>query len=367
MNPYSGYGADGLALAMTFDNHGCDVYLEPAAVQPPLPAQVAGLLTKRIEPPFDLVLQHWDPPHLGLTPAARRTAPVTVAWTMWELTTLDNCHGRSTLKKRLKDFDLVVGYDEISTGALAPYVTTNAATVQGGIWPQLWKPRRRDWHAPVLNFCMVGQLGPRKDPFVAIDAFRELKEQYPDLPIALNLKTNVLGLHPKMEETIPGLKIYYDVWPDEVLRDFYYAQHVLLAPSRGEGKNLPALEMLSTGGTVIATNWGGHRQWLSSAHGYPLDYELEPLSPATPNCLWAKASKDHLKELMLHAVNHRDELARKGENAATLIPQMCNWDVVVERLMERVGEVNERGERVLHKYRVAKDRTAEKAAIAALL
>lgn len=364
---HSGYGNDGVALAMAFQQAGCDVYLDPENVQTPLPWQIAELLTKRLEAPFDLLIHHWDPPHLGISENARRSCQVAVAHTMWEMTTLDNMRGRSGLRKRLRDFDLVVGYDQVSTGALSPYVSTHAATVQGGYWPKFWSARPRDWHAPVLNFCMVGQLGPRKDPFLAIDAFAELKAEQPDLPIALNVKTNYPGLHSKMEDLIPGLKIFYDVWPDEVLRDFYYSQHVLLAPSRGEGKNLPALEMLSTGGTVIATDWGGHRQWLSPVLGYPLDYTLGPVSPATPNCLWAKASKDHLKQLMVHAVNNRDELARKGESGASLIPQMCDWPSVVDRLMDRVAAINERGERVLHKYRVAKSMAEEKAAIAALL
>jgi glycosyltransferase involved in cell wall biosynthesis len=182
----------------------------------------------------------------------------------------------------LKDFDLVVGYDAVSTGALAPYVSTNAATVQGGYWPQKWPARPRDWNR-TLNFCMVGALGPRKDPFVAIDAFKELRAEHPGLDIALHIKTVTPGLHSRLMDVVRGLKIFYEVWPEDVLRDFYYSQHVLLAPSRGEGKNLPALEMLSTGGTVMATNFGGHTQWLSSAMiGYPLDYSLGPGQSGLP-------------------------------------------------------------------------------------
>jgi glycosyltransferase involved in cell wall biosynthesis len=206
---------------------------------------------------------------------------------------------------------------------------------------------------------MVGALGPRKDPFVAIEAYRQLREEHPELDIELHVKTVSPGLHSRMMDVIPGLKIYYEVWPEAMLRDFYYSQHVLLAPSHGEGKNMPALEMLSTGGTVIATNWGGHTQWLTPAIGYPLDYTLEPLTPAVPSCQWAKASSTHLKALMLHAYTHRDELARKGETAASLIPEMCSWPKVIDRLMERVGEINERGERVLHSYRVDKARAEE--------
>jgi glycosyltransferase involved in cell wall biosynthesis len=363
VNPHSGYGGDGIGLAQAFIQAGVDVYLDPAAVQAPLPPEVAELLCKRLDAPFDMLLHHWDPPNLGISRSARTNSVVTVAHTMWEMTTLDNCDGRSSLRKRLKDYDLVVGYDSVTTTGLDPYVSTNAATVQGGYWPRKWPQQHRDWHAKTLRFCMVGALGPRKDPFVAIDAFRELREEQPELDIELHVKTVTPGLHSKMQDLVPGLHLYYDVWPEHTMREFYTANHVLLAPSRGEGKNLPALEMLSTGGTVIGTNWGGHTQWLSSAYAYPLDYKLEPLLKSRPQCQWAKASKDHLKQLMIHCYQHRSELERKGDLAANIIPNMCSWPKVIDRLMDKVGELDERGERVLHKYRVAKARAQEEAVL----
>lgn len=358
INPHSGYGNDGIGLALAFRQAGCDVYLDPMHVQAPLPMDVAELFTKRLVPPFDLVLHHADPSQLSIAGGVRNSATIMVAHTMWEFSSLCNMKGRSKLRANLRNYDLVVGYDDVSTEALRPYVTTKSATVQGGFWPNMWPGRARDWSGPI-NFCMVGALGPRKDPFVAIDAFRELREEHPELPISLSIKTVTPGLHSAMEHAIPGLRIFYEVWPQEVLRDFYYNQHVLIAPSRGEGKNLPALEMLSTGGTVIATNWGGHRQWLSPAIGYPLDYTLVPLEPGTPDCLWAKASKDHLKQLMLQVCADRASAARKAEMAADMIPMISAWPKVIERLMERVGEVNENGERVLHKFRVARSRADE--------
>ena len=359
LSPHSGYGQDGIGIALAFRQAGADVYLDPEAVETPLPAEIAELFTKRLEPPFDLLIHHWDPPHLGISDGARRSSTVTAAWSMWEMSSLDNCPGRSSLRKRLTDFDLVVGYDAVTTGAIAPYVRTNAATVQGGYWPRKWPARSRDWNAKTFKFCMVGALGPRKDPLLAIDAFRELREEHPELDVELNLKTVTPGLHSKLQGVTPGLRIFYEVWSEDVLREFYYGHHVLIAPSKGEGKNLPALEMLSTGGTVIATNWGGHAQWLSPALGYPLDYTLVPMSPALSNCFWAKASKDHLKQLMLHAYQRRDEAARKADTAARLIPEMCSWPKAIERFMERVGELNESGERVLHKFRVAQARVQE--------
>jgi glycosyltransferase involved in cell wall biosynthesis len=339
-------------MALAFIDAGADVYLDPIAVQAPLPPAIAQLLTKRLTPPFDLLIRHWDPEHLEISEGARLNAAVTVAWSMWEFTSLDNCGRRSSLKKRLKNFDLVVGYDTVTSAGLAKYVTTRAATVQGGFWPDRWPPRPRNWNGP-LNFCMVGALGPRKDPFLAIDAFKEVREEHPDFDMRLNLKTNLPGLHSKMQDWVPGLRVFYEVWPEDMMREFYYNQHVLLAPSRGEGKNLPALEMLATGGTVIGTNWGGHTQWLSPAIGYPLNYTLEPVKATLPDCLWAKADKDHLKQLMVHAYENRDELQRKATTAAALIPAMCSWPKVIERLMDAIADLGDAGQRVNHAYRRA--------------
>ncbi len=363
-NPYSGYGNDGIGITKALLNAGLDVYLDPICTIPPLPPEIAELLTKRLEAPFDLLIHHADPAQLGLRPEGRRAAKITVGWTMWEYSTLDNLKGRSGVRKALRSYDAVFGYDSNTRDALKPYVSTTAAlgVLQGGFWPGEWRRAQRDWHSPRFGFCMVGQLSQRKDPFVAIQAFRELKEEFPEEfePAELHLKTNILGLHPAMEQWVPKLRVHYAVWPQDVLQEFYAAQHVLLAPSRGEGKNVPALEMMTTGGAVIATNWGGHTQWLSSAYAYPLNFTLAAESPTTPNCMSARASKDHLKELMLHTFRHRSEVARKATSAANLIPTMCNWDTVVDRLFTRVADlVPGSGGQLLHGYRTSRQRASD--------
>jgi len=360
LNPYSGYGNDGIGIVRALLRAGLDVYIDPPFAVPPLPDDVAELFTKRLEAPFDLVLHHVDPAQLGLSPQARQASAVTVGWSMWEYTTFDKGYWARGLKKRLKNYDVLLGYDSVTCGAFEPYVSkgTVLETLQGGFWPEGWLPVNRDWHGPRFGFCMTGQLAQRKDPFTAIQAFHELKLELPEEfePAELHLKTNVPGLHSAMEQMIPKLRIHYATWPVEVLREFYASQHVLLAPSRGEGKNVPALEFMSTGGTVIATNWGGHTQWLNSEYAYPLDYTLAPESPATPNCMSARASKDHLKALMLHTLRNRDEVARKGDLAAKVIPTMCHWDSVIERLFIKLNAVVPgRGGQLLHAYRRSRE------------
>lgn len=687
LSPYSGYGNDGIGLARAFMRWGADVYLSPSVVQAPLPADVAALLTKRLVAPFDLIINHHDPAQLVSTETQRASTDTLVAWTMWEYSNFGNLPGRSKLKKNLKNFDALIGYDDVSSDCLREYAAKDqkVLTIQGGFWPEDWPVAEgRDWHeksktddSTRFGFCMVGQLHDRKDPFVAIQAFQELKNDpniefegaelhlkgqpydarimtphgwvsmgdltvgsvvsnpdggsqmvmgiqelgerdiytvtfsdgtrvectedhlwdvsahkrdwktmslqaimktnlrsgkhlvydvpltqpvsytQPDSPLpidpyllglligdgsltkqvrlwsadeeildsAVNLlpehatpgartegrgvvgltlrglqpdmralglmekrsyektiperylyatssdrlsllqglmdtdgtsarannspsfsttskalaeqvtelvqslggiatihthvseeyresyqvkirlhvnpfrlqrkaeqwdsivrkhaiqrkmvsikktrvaqarcilvsgeshryitdgmvvthNTNIPGLHSAMEDVIPKLKIHYAVWSDDILKKFYESQHVLLAPSRGEGKNMPALEMQSTGGAVIATNWGGHTQWLSSEYAYPLDYTLSPVDPEHPDTLNARASVDHLKKLMLHAYQNRDEVRRKGELASQIIPKLCSWDSVVERLLLQLKENTKHGEKL---------------------
>lgn len=341
LSVYTGYGNDGLGIIRALVRSGADVYLQPTHVDAPLPEDVAQLLTKRLVAPFDVMLHHVDPGQLGLLPQERSSSKVTVAWTMWEYTNFNNLKGRSKLKKALKDYDLLLGYDEVSTQCLADYKSAHSslAVLQGGFLPENWPVVERDWHSERFGFAMCGMLSERKDPFVSIMAFKELKEEFPEEfePAELHLKTSAPGLHSAMEQWVPKLRVHYASWPEDVLKQFYAAQHVLLAPSRGEGKNMPALEFQSTGGAVIATNWGGHTGWMSSEYAYPLNYKLMPLDD-NPHVMNARADKDHMKELMLHTFRNRAEVKAKGLLASQIIPQTMNWDSVIEKLYDKIAE-----------------------------
>ena len=705
LSVYSGYGNDGIGLIMALLRKGIDVRLRPTHVDPPLPKEIAHLLTKELEPPFDLYLNHVDPLQLKQTDHNAEHATLSVGWTMWEMTSLANAEPEAVeeIPKNTEAFDLILGYDPVSVQALSTVIPVDKlGMLQGGFSPEVWQPPvERDWTGDRFGFCMVGQLHDRKDPFLAIEAFRELKQErgtdfegaelhlkaqpldakvltpfgwafmgdlqvgdvvcapdgsvqtvqgvYPqgeqdiyeitfkggattrctedhlwvtktlyeknwsvkslqemldaglragksyrhrvpltdpvagfsepcrhdaldpyllgalvgdgsltqgaivvaaeeemverlskivadygcdlvhtgrhlyygiraadgscgtpilktlhslrlkgkkahekrilasymftdaekrlallqglmdtdgtvnidsglvafhttspqlasdvaDLvrslggvaalhtpypgrwkdssgahhegrmvhPVRITLglcpfrlsrkaqawqevwrrrkhafeqtvvdvklvgraqaqcikvsgdhqtyitddyvvthNTNIPGLHPMMEQWCPKLRIHYTSWPQEVLKKFYAAQHVLLAPSRGEGKNVPAMEMMTTGGTVIATNFGGHTQWLNRDYAYPLDYELSKVN-GIDGCLWASAKKEHLKELMWHTYTHREEVREKAHRASQAIPEMCSWDSVVERLMLLLSKRGDKGAKVYSAYR----------------
>jgi len=353
MSVYSGYGNDGIGIVRALMNSGADVYLQPTHVDAPLPEDIAMLLTKRLVAPFDLMIHHVDPAQLGLLKEEKAACSVTVAWTMWEYTSLDNLKGKSKLRKAMQNYDVFLGYDQVTVDAFKPYLnsTVKSGVLQGGYLPEKWTKVERDWFETRFGFAMCGVLNERKDPFVSIMAFKELKEEYPEEfePAELHLKTTAPGLHSAMEQWVPKLRVHYDSWPESVLKEFYAAQHVLLAPSRGEGKNMPALEFQSTGGAVIATNWGGHTGWLSPEYAYPLDYKLMPLDDNS-KVFNARADKDHMKALMLHTFRNRAEVKQKADLAAEIIPQTMSWDSSIQRLYKKVAElVPDRGVQVYQK------------------
>src|SRR5882724_3081623 len=81
---FSGYGTDGFGLLRALHEWGCEVYPQPTWVDVPIPRDLLPLFGRELRPPFDLLINHWDPAHLGITRGARQCSRVAVAWTMWE-------------------------------------------------------------------------------------------------------------------------------------------------------------------------------------------------------------------------------------------------------------------------------------------
>lgn len=339
LSTYSGYGQDGVSMTQALIRAGHDVYLHPTEVQAPLPEDVASLLTKPLIAPFDVTIIHLDPSRLEVDEAEHMTTKKLVAWSMWEWESFGNLKGRSKLKRQLKKYDAIIGYDDVTAECFREYYSGPIFTLQGGYNQRELDYIERDWDSKEFYFCMVGVLSLRKNPYVAIQAFSELCEEDEDFKqnARMALKTSSPpGYFVRMEEVYPNLRIFYGTWSREKLIDFYGSMHVLLAPSWGEGKNLPALEFLTTGGGVIATNWGGMSYWLDEDYAYPLNYELQSMDPYSSSVRAAKADKDHLKKLMLNAFYNRDEVQQKGLLASKVVPEEFSWDRVIYKLTSEV-------------------------------
>lgn len=344
LNDVTGYGADGYGLCQSLIRWGCDVYVQPTNVHPPLPPSIAALLTKAIPDHVDLALTHRCPQELAFPASSgpRTTATVSLAWSMWEYASLDNvdhissnnCEHQPRVTDRLSSglasYDALLAYDEVSHGALSPY-HKDTRILQGGVdTPPRWE---RDWFGSPFRFLMLGALHNRKNPMAVVTAFKELRDAGELADAELILKTVVPGFAPQLQDWCPGLTVITEVWTPQRVDRLMSSCHALLAPSRGEGKNIPAVRFAASGGAVAATSVGGHNQWLSSEIGFPLRWEWRD----SVDGRGAEVDHGHLREVMVALYRDREEARRRAECAAAALPAMVGWDRVLERLAAILG------------------------------
>lgn len=328
LDPFAG---DALGLITALIKRGADVHLDPTHVAVPLPAEIAVLLTKPRAAGYDLILHHGTAADMG-TDVDDDT--LTVAWV----------YGTATPDKaRLAGYDLLVGYDSDTTAALgAAGNHTPLATVNGGYTARDWTPRPRDWQGDDFAFAVIGE--PNSG---IVNAFTQLREQHPEVMKDVDLTVHTLE---PTSDTRPGVTYVDGYFDADIWQDFYADHHVLITSRRSRDPH--ALQFLATGGTVIGTLAGGARQWLSSAVGYPVDWDMRSIDPD---------ERDIFLDTILNVLQHRDDAARRGDTATRLIADMCGWDPVLDRLLLLLAEaVPGRGERLAHTARVAAERAKEK-------
>lgn len=337
LNMYTGYGNDTFGLARAFARANFDVSLIPTFVSPPIPKDMAYLLTKPIPSNADFLINHIDPDQAGLTSAEVGISNKRVLWTMWEFLDTHGMSEKDTFSQRLENFTDILAYDPVSQMAIENHAPNEKIKLlQGGYDADLWKPTAldlpRDWDGPI-RYGMLGVGNSRKNPWTAINAYDALVDKHPTWDVELHLKTTSKVFPPQMEQRYKGLKIHFEYWPIETIRKFYLSLNLLLAPSWGEGKNLPALEAQTTGCPVAYTNWGGHAMWADPAWGYPIDYTI---APVVSNMRAAVADECSLVSIMEEVYLNREEAKQKGLLAARTIPAQCNWDKVVEKFLHIV-------------------------------
>lgn len=352
---FTGYGNDGVDMAVALQKAGVDVVVHPTSIRSGLPLPFVKLLQKDPRGRADVAL-HFAPPSQIRPGELAGLAPVSVGWSMWErskLTREDMRPGwsrpgsrklwwgkgrnaRDGVHKDWLDLMVVTCPDNVDAfKALDP--TVPYAVCPNGIDPDLFPVMDRAQDRAMV-FASVGMLNGRKDPFATLAAWELAQELDPGFDALLVLKTSAVGLHPKIAERYRNVMVINEEWERSKLVDFYGNVDVLVSTSRGEGNNKPAMEFMSTGGAVMATNWSGHRNWLHPDWSYPLEGRLEPVSPGS-DVEEFRVNIMQTAETFLHCWRNRQEVRRKGELAAGYVRADLSWEKVIDRLLGHIGRV----------------------------
>lgn len=326
---YTGYGNDAVDIARFLSRAGVDVVPLPTGIVPGLPMEFLKLLAKEPTGTYDVCLTFAPP--FDIDPRDfRRYTDHSVGWSMWETSRLTPVDMKGL--ESWDGLDLMLVTCPMNVEAFSSFdpncrYEVLACGIDGDEWPTVPRDAGRR-----MTFGMCGMLAGRKDPWLLINAWKELKADVPEFDARLELKTGAPGLHPKLQDIVPDLAILEGAWPRKKLLEWYHSIDVLVSTSRGEGNNKPCMEVMATGGPVIATNWSAHQNWLHPDVAYPLHGRLVPVGPDPAGPQHFEGDKDDLKELLLRTWTDRAEVREKGMNASRWIRQTHSWERIVERL-----------------------------------
>jgi glycosyltransferase involved in cell wall biosynthesis len=114
---------------------------------------------------------------------------------------------------------------------------------------------------------------------------------------------------------------------------------------RGEGFGLTMAEAMSLGKPVIATNFSGNTDYMTSENSYPVDYELRPVSRALREAyktwLWADPDLDQAAALMRRVYEDRESARKIGERARADVERMLSPRTVGAIIRQRLAAIEE--------------------------
>ena len=351
VGPDSGYGRDGIGLALELLHQGHSVSLAPLTVSTPLPDPVAVLFTEPVaQSGYDLEIHHVPPMGAGSFIVNPNRARKSVLWTMWEWDSFpDSVPGKDQMLRGISQYDHVVFYTEQSRDIILQETgySGEVSVVQGGFDSYLWYPPTdkkvsselaamfpdRSKEFGTFRFAMVGVLSARKNPYTVLAAFNELKEEHgSDFDAELILKTKF----PVIPDTYqaPGVKlIREDQWSTDQLREFYWSIDCLVNCAWGEGKDLPALEATMCGVPTILNNTPGHAAW-----NHPGIYALIPATSIKmdPEYSGRFTCKDEIKDAMMYTYKNRKQAYRTASDLAMWVGRKMTWGAATEKMFKAV-------------------------------
>jgi O-antigen biosynthesis alpha-1,2-mannosyltransferase len=158
-----------------------------------------------------------------------------------------------------------------------------------------------------FTFLHISSAFPRKGIDILFDAFGQSFTKKDAVRLIIktfpNPHNDVLEQYASFKKKFPQhaeVVLINQESSNQDILSLYSQADCLVSPSRGEGFGLPMYEALTFSIPVIATNWGGHKDFVSSENGLLIDFEYAPSGShlGSSNSAWAEPDVDSLIECM---------------------------------------------------------------------
>lgn len=213
-----------------------------------------------------------------------------------------------------------------------------------------------------FRFLHVSSCFPRKGVDVLLRAYARAFTARDEVVLVIKTFPNP---HNDVEWRIARLREQYPECPAIVLInrdieegqlvDLYQSCQAFVAPSRGEGFNLPAAEAMLFELPLVITGHGGQMDFCDAKNSWLIDYRYAPAASHLGlfGSVWAEPDESHLAELLkeVYAASP-DVRRRRTSRAKTRVSREYTWDRVAARLRAAIRGLDERPAAADHALRV---------------
>lgn len=229
---------------------------------------------------------------------------------------------------------------------------SKVAVVPWGVNPEVFNPQAAPWPLSTragFRFLFVGGTIERKGFDLLLRAY--VDEFSRDDDVCLVVKDFFYGGHAGAvvrdlagRPGAPEIHYSYGTTAPEELGGLFTACDSYVQPYRGEGFGLPIVEAMACGLPAIVTGAGPALEYCTDDTAYLVDASEVPVPaeiwsgslPTGAPPAWYEPDLDHLRRLLRHVYEHRDEARTVGALSSRAVLQHHTWSRTVDQVVARL-------------------------------
>ena len=354
----SGYAAAGRAYAHSLSQLTSDIDLTLTLKSFEVEKTSHGQAWVDLEPlvnkkiPVDIQILHLTPENY---PTFRNPSLYNIGYTAWETDRLPD-----------KWIPLCNMLDEIWVPSTwnAQVFRNSGVTKPIFVVPHIIQPCTQSGEQVIIGnentyvFYSIFQWIERKHPIGLLKAY--FTEFRSDEPVILALKSYRVNTSLQEQMVIkndismikrslrmdayPPILFFGSLMPRDHIIGLHQRGDCFVLPHRGEGFGIPIAEAMSHGKPVISSGYGGSLDFVNNDNSYLINCFETPVSGMIfPNyhgyMNWAEPSIGHLRKLMRHVYQNREEAKAKGTVARQYIVEHFNSEVISQLMLSRLQTI----------------------------